>query len=203
MSGSTRGFLGRRPPTGNPLLPPGQYDVGDGWPVLTAEPTPRIATDTWSITVDGEVEQPSAWNWDEAHALPDAEYRGAIHCVTTWSKFDTRFGGVSVDSLLDVAKPRPEGRFVMATSSTGYTTNLRMEDVTGGKAWIVWEFDGKPLTAEHGGPVRMLVPHLYFWKSAKWISKLTVRTEDRPGFWEQRGYHDQGDPWTQQRYQGD
>ncbi|CAA9232702.1 MAG: Sulfite oxidase and related enzymes [uncultured Blastococcus sp.] len=203
MSGSTRGFLGRRPPSVNPRLPPGQYDVGDGWPVLTAEPTPRIAPDTWSITVDGDVEQASTWSWDEAHALPGAEYRGDIHCVTTWSKFDTLFGGISVDSLLGAAKPRPESQFVMATSSTGYTTNLRMEDVTGGKAWIVWEFDGKPLTAEHGGPVRMLVPHLYFWKSAKWISKLTVMPEDRPGFWEQRGYHDQGDPWKQQRYQGD
>ena len=203
MSQFTRGFLGRRPSSDNPRLPPGQYDVGGSWPVLTAEPTPRLAPETWSITVDGEVEQTSTWNWDEAHALPGAEYRGDIHCVTTWSKFDTRFGGVSVDSLLDIARPRTGGQFVMATSSTGYTTNLRMEDVTGGKAWIVWEFDGKPLTAEHGGPVRMLVPHLYFWKSAKWISTLTVMTKDRPGFWEQRGYHDHGDPWTQQRYQGD
>jgi DMSO/TMAO reductase YedYZ molybdopterin-dependent catalytic subunit len=102
-----------------------------------------------------------------------------------------------------VAQPNPEGRFVMATSKTGYTTNLPIEDVTGGKAWIVWEFDGKPLTAEHGGPVRMLVPHLYFWKSAKWISRITVMKRDQQGFWEQNGYHDRGDPWKQQRYQGD
>ena len=137
MSQITRGFRGRRPAAENPRLPPGQYDVGGGWPVLTAEPTPRLAPENWSITVDGEVEQASTWSWDEAHALPAGEYRGDIHCVTTWSKFDTRFGGVSVDSLLGIAKPRAEGQFVMATSSTGYTTNLRLEDVTGGKAWIV------------------------------------------------------------------
>jgi DMSO/TMAO reductase YedYZ molybdopterin-dependent catalytic subunit len=203
VPGPTRGFLGRRRTASDPRLPPGQYDVGGDWPVLTAEPTPRITPETWSITVDGEVANPTTWSWDEAHALPGAEYRGDIHCVTTWSKFDTVFGGISVDSLLDVAQPTPEGRFVMATSKTGYTTNLPIEDVTGGKAWIVWEFDGKPLTAEHGGPVRMLVPHLYFWKSAKWISRITVMKRDQQGFWEQNGYHDRGDPWKQQRYQGD
>ena len=203
MSVPTRGFLGRSRAPRDPRLPPGQYDAGADWPVLTAEPTPRIAPESWSITVDGEVAEPTSWSWEEAHRLPAAEYRGDIHCVTTWSKLDTRFGGISVDSLLDVAQPTPEGRFVTATSTTGYTTNLPLADVTGGKAWLVWEFDGQPLPVEHGGPVRMLVPHLYFWKSAKWISRLTFIEHDQPGFWEQNGYHDRGDPWLQQRYQGD
>jgi DMSO/TMAO reductase YedYZ molybdopterin-dependent catalytic subunit len=123
--------------------------------------------------------------------------------VTTWSKFDTWFSGVSVDTLLEAARPTVEARFIMATSRTGYTTNLPLSDVTGGRAWIVWEFDGRPLPVEHGGPVRLLVPHLYFWKSAKWISRITLRARDSPGFWEQNGYHDRGDPWREQRYQGD
>ena len=198
----TRGFRRRRPqPDGH--LPPGQYDVGASWPVLTAEATPRIEPASWSVAVDGLVEQPTSWTWDEVHQLPRSSYEGDIHCVTTWSKFGVTFTGVSVDSLLEVAEPQPEARFVMVHSSTGYTTNLPLADVTGGRAWIVWEFDGKPLTAEHGGPVRLLVPHLYFWKSAKWVSRLEVTAEDRPGFWESNGYHDRGDPWLEQRYQGD
>jgi DMSO/TMAO reductase YedYZ molybdopterin-dependent catalytic subunit len=192
MAGVTRGFLGRR--ARDPRLPPGQYDVGKDWPVLTAEPTPRITPENWSITVDGLVEQPTTWTWDEAHALPGSEYRGDIHCVTTWTKFDTRFTGVSVDTLLELARPAAEAQFVMATSRTGYTTNLPLSDVTGGRAWIVWDFDGKPLPIEHGGPVRML---------AKWITRITLRERDSPGFWEQNGYHDRGDPWREQRYQGD
>ena len=198
MPGVTRGFLGRR--ARDPRLPPGQYDVGSDWPVLTAEPTPRIAPETWSITVDGRVENPMTWTWDEAHALPPSEYRGDIHCVTTWSKFDTRFGGVSVDVLLEAAGPAPGAAYVLATSTTGYTTNLPLSDVTGGKAWVVWTYDGRPLPRDHGGPVRLLVPHLYFWKSAKWIQGLRVMDHDEPGFWEMRGYHNYGDPWKEQRY---
>ncbi|SDF47586.1 sulfite oxidase-like oxidoreductase [Klenkia brasiliensis] len=203
MPGPTRGFLGRTRPARDPRLPPGQYDVGADWPVLTAEPTPRISPETWSITVAGHVEAPTTWDWDGVHALPRSEYRGDIHCVTTWSKFDTQFAGVSLDALWEVARPTPEGQYVMATSKSGYTTNLPLEDLTGGKAWLVWEFDGKPLTVEHGGPVRLLVPHLYFWKSAKWVTKLDVLKRDQQGFWERNGYHDRGDPWRQQRYQGD
>ena len=197
-----RGFVGRRRPAREDL-PPGQYDAGADWPVLTAEVTPRIDPARWTMTVDGLVEEPRTWSWDELHALPGSEYRGPIHCVTTWSKFGTWFAGVSVDTLIEAARPTAEARFVMATSKTGYTTNLPLEHITGGKAWIVWEYDGKPLPVEHGGPVRLLVPHLYFWKSAKWISKLTLMKRDQPGFWEQNGYHDRGDPWRQQRYQGD
>src|SRR3954452_22261990 len=151
MTTPTRGFFGRRRER-DPRLPPGQYDVGADWPVLTAEPTPRIAPETWSISVDGKVANPTTWTWDEAHQLPGSEYRGAIHCVTTWSKFDTWFAGVSVDTLLEAAQPTEDAHFVMATSKTGYTTNLPLEDVTGGKAWVVWDFDGKPLPTEHCGP---------------------------------------------------
>src|SRR5215217_273609 len=133
MAGPTRGFLGRR--ERDPRLPPGQYDVGRDWPVLTAEPTPRISPETWSITVDGRVEQPTTWTWDEAHRLPPSEYRGDIHCVTTWSKFDTRFSGVSVDTLLEAARPTPEAHFVRPTRKTGNTPNRPLKDVTGGKAW--------------------------------------------------------------------
>jgi DMSO/TMAO reductase YedYZ molybdopterin-dependent catalytic subunit len=155
------------------------------------------------MSVDGLVEEPRTWSWEEVQALPGSEYAGDIHCVTTWSKFDVAFSGISVDDLLTTVGVQPEAAFVMAHSSTGYTTNLPLSDVTGGKAWIVWEHDGKPLAREHGGPVRMLVPHLYFWKSAKWISRLELMIEDQPGFWERNGYHDRGDPWREQRYQGD
>ena len=199
----TRGFTGSRGRERPQRLPPGQYDTGADWPTLTAEATPDIAPDDWTITVDGEVDQAHTWSWREAHALRGSTYFGDIHCVTTWSKLDTTFTGVSVDELLAIAGPRPGAAYVMAHSSTGYTTNLPLEDVTGGKAWLAWGFDGRPLAVEHGGPVRLLVPHLYFWKSAKWISRLELMTDDRPGFWEQNGYHDRGDPWLEQRYQGD
>jgi len=202
----TRGFTGKRRgdrAARGDRLPPGQYDTGTDWPTLTAEATPRATPEGWSITVDGLVEEERAWDWREAHALPGSTYAGDIHCVTTWSKFDMRFTGVSVDTLLDAARPRPEAAYVMAHSSSGYTTNLPLDDLRGGKAWIVWEVDGKPLSVPHGGPVRLLVPHLYFWKSAKWISRLELMGRDRPGFWEANGYHDRGDPWLEQRYQGD
>jgi DMSO/TMAO reductase YedYZ molybdopterin-dependent catalytic subunit len=199
----TRGFFRRRPEGPAGRLPPGQYDVGGGWPVLTAEATPKVHLDSWTIRVDGLVERPTTWTWQQVQQLPRSTYTGDIHCVTTWSKFDVAFSGISVDDLLTAAGPLPEAAFVMAHSSTGYTTNLPLSDVTDGKAWIVWEYDGKPLSREHGGPVRMLVPHLYFWKSAKWISRLELMSEDQPGFWERNGYHDRGDPWREQRYQGD
>jgi DMSO/TMAO reductase YedYZ molybdopterin-dependent catalytic subunit len=197
-----RPFVGRR--RGQRAgLPPGQYDTGDQWPVLTAEVTPRIDPARWTMTVDGLVEQPTTWSWDELHRLPSSEYAGAIHCVTTWSKFDTRFGGVSVDTLLDLARPEPTASHVLATSTTGYTANMPLDHVRGGQAWIAWSYDGKPLPTEHGGPVRLLVPHLYFWKSAKWVTRLTLLDHDQPGFWERNGYHNLGDPWREQRYWGD
>jgi len=200
---ATRGFFRRRPEGPAGRLPPGQYDVGGNWPVLTAEATPRIPRESWTLSVDGLVDRPTTWTWDTVQQLPRSSYHGDIHCVTTWSKFDVVFAGVSVDSLLENARPGSEAEFMIAHSSTGYTTNLPLADVTGGKAWVVWEYDGRPLTAEHGGPVRLLVPHLYFWKSAKWISRLELTAEDRAGFWERNGYHDRGDPWREQRYQDD
>ena len=203
MPGPTRGFLGRKHTERDARLPPGQYDAGSSFPVLTAEATPRLDPQRWSMSVDGLVAMPRTWTWDEMHALPQSEYRGDIHCVTTWSKLATSFGGVSVDLLLDAVTPMPEAQFVLATSSTGYTTNLPLEHITNGQAWIAWSHEGKPLSRDHGGPVRLLVPHLYFWKSAKWITRLTLLDHDQQGFWERNGYHDLGDPWREQRYQGD
>jgi DMSO/TMAO reductase YedYZ molybdopterin-dependent catalytic subunit len=199
----TRGFRGRRAAELDPRLPPGQYDTGSSWPVLTAEARPRLSSSDWTFTVDGLVEQPMTWTWEQLHALPPSEYHGDIHCVTTWSKLGMIFTGVSVDDLLAVARPLPPATHVLARSHTGYTTNLPLADVRDGKAWIAWEVDGQPLPADHGGPARLLVPHLYFWKSAKWVSGLRLLDHDEPGFWEQNGYHNRGDPWLEQRYHGD
>jgi DMSO/TMAO reductase YedYZ molybdopterin-dependent catalytic subunit len=203
----TRGFMGRRRQSErDPRLPPGQYDVGKSWPVLTAEATARIDAERWSLSIDGLVANPTSWSLRDLKALAGTDedtYRGDIHCVTTWSKLDTSFTGIRLDTLLEVAQPLPAATYVVEESTTRYRTNLPIEDVTGGKAWIVWEHEGKPLTREHGGPVRMIVPHLYFWKSAKWISKITLLDHDQPGFWEVNGYHDRGDPWLEQRFEGD
>lgn len=199
----TRGFAGRPHGERDGRLPPGQYDARDDWPVLNAEVTPRLDPDSWTFRLEGSVAKPTTWTWEELRSLPWSEYRGDIHCVTTWSKLGVVFAGVSVDLLLDAAEPLPEATHVMAFSHTGYTTNLPLEDVSGGRAWVAFEFDGRPLAAEHGGPARLLVPHLYFWKSAKWVSGLTLLDHDEQGFWERNGYHDRGDPWLEQRYQGD
>jgi DMSO/TMAO reductase YedYZ molybdopterin-dependent catalytic subunit len=199
----TRGFRGRGQALRDPRLPPGQYDAGSTWPVLTAEPTPKLATDTWTFRVEGLVEKPTTWTWEQIHALPPGTFEGDIHCVTTWSKLGVHFSGVSVDSLLEIAAPLPTASYVLAESHTGYTTNLPLADVTQGKAWIVWDYEGQPLPVAHGGPARLLVPHLYFWKSAKWVSGLRLLDHDEQGFWERNGYHDRGDPWLEQRYQGD
>jgi DMSO/TMAO reductase YedYZ molybdopterin-dependent catalytic subunit len=203
MAKFTRGFVGRNRGGQDLRLPPGQYDTGASWPVLTAEATPRVSTAEWSFTVEGLIEQPTTWSWDEIHALAPSTYNGPIHCVTTWSKFGMSFTGVSVDTLLDIARPLPSATHVLAFSSTGYTTNLPLADVTDGRAWVVWDADGEPLSPDHGGPARLLVPHLYFWKSAKFVAGLRLLDHDEPGFWERNGYHDRGDPWLEQRYQGD
>jgi DMSO/TMAO reductase YedYZ molybdopterin-dependent catalytic subunit len=197
----TRGFRGNR--ERDPRLPPGQYDTGHTWPVLTAEGTPRLKTDNWTFTVEGLVAIPTKWTWEQILALPEATYNGDVHCVTMWSKLGMTFTGVSVDTLLAVAKPLAGATYVLAWSHTGYTTNLPLADVSDGKAWVVWIVDGEALPREHGGPARLLVPHLYFWKSAKWIAGLRLLDHDEPGFWEKNGYHNRGDPWLEQRYQGD
>jgi DMSO/TMAO reductase YedYZ molybdopterin-dependent catalytic subunit len=201
---ATRGFFGRqRAPAGMAdRLPPGQY-FEEGFPVLTAGATPQVPTSEWSFSIEGLVAEPHTWSWEEAHALAPSSFRGDIHCVTRWSKLDTSFGGVSVDTLLDAVEVDESATHVMAFCYGGYTTNLPLADVRGGQAWIAWEFEGQPLPAEHGGPARLLVPHLYFWKSAKWVKGLRLLDRDEPGFWEQYGYHNYGDPWQEQRFQGD
>ena len=197
----TRGFKSRS--ERDPRLPPGQYDTGRTWPVLTAEATPNLDTDKWTFTVEGLVAQPTTWTWEQIHALPESTYSGDIHCETTWSKLGMVFSGISVDSLLEVAQPLPAASYVVAWSHSGYTTNLPLADITGGKAWVACEVGGEALPRVHGGPARLLVPHLYFWKTAKWVAGLRLLDHDEPGFWEQNGYHNRGDPWLEQRYQGD
>jgi DMSO/TMAO reductase YedYZ molybdopterin-dependent catalytic subunit len=194
----SRGFTGRRRPAAT--LPPGQYEER-GFPVLTAGPTPHVAWEDWAFGIEGEVATEVEWTSAAWADLPFEEVPCDIHCVTQWSKLGTSFGGVSVDVLLEAAGPR--GGFAMAFSYGGYTTNLPLDDLTGGKAWVVTEHEGAPLPREHGGPARLLVPHLYFWKSAKWVRGLRIMAEDEPGFWEENGYHDRGDPWQEQRYRGD
>jgi DMSO/TMAO reductase YedYZ molybdopterin-dependent catalytic subunit len=200
---STPGFLGRRRGQRDPRLPPGQYDTGADWPVLTAEATPTLDTAAWTFSVTGLVQTPTTWTWDEIHALPGDTYQGDIHCVTTWSKLGVTFAGVSVDTLLAVAGPSPDAHHVLVTCHTDYTTNLPLADLTDGRAWVVWEYGGEPLARQHGGPARLLVPHLYFWKSAKWVAGLKLLDHEERGFWEDNGYHDRGDPWLEQRYHGD
>jgi DMSO/TMAO reductase YedYZ molybdopterin-dependent catalytic subunit len=196
----SRGFRGRRSPADPTRLPPGQYLTGD-FPVLSAGPTPHTPLDEWSFLISGAVDGPVSWTWQELLELPAETPTADIHCVTKWSKLDTKWKGVSVDTLL--AAVGTDAKYVRAWSDGGYTTNLPLEDVTGGRAWIAYEFGGKPLEPEHGGPARLLVPHLYFWKSAKWVRGLELLDHDQPGFWERYGYHNYGDPWKEQRYQGD
>jgi DMSO/TMAO reductase YedYZ molybdopterin-dependent catalytic subunit len=196
----SRGFSRRRPIADPSRLPPGQYEERD-FPVLSAGPTPRTPLDEWSFSISGAVDEPVSWTWEELVALPSETPTVDIHCVTKWSKFDTTWKGVSVDTLLGAVKT--DAGYVSAWSDGGYTTNLPLEDVTGGRAWIAYEYDGKPLEPAHGGPARLLVPHLYFWKSAKWVRGLQLLRDDEPGFWETRGYHNYGDPWKEQRYWGD
>jgi DMSO/TMAO reductase YedYZ molybdopterin-dependent catalytic subunit len=201
MTFVSRGFRGRRhadvPPS---RIPPGQYAT-DGFPVLSAGPTPNVPLEQWRFEIFGAVKQPKTWTWDEFRALPTEDVTADIHCVTKWSKIDTAWTGVSIDTLL--GEDDTSARFILAHSYGDYSTNLPIEDLTGGKAWIAFAFDGQPLEAEHGGPARLLVPHLYFWKSAKWVRGIELRDTDEPGFWEMYGYHNYGDPWREQRYAGD
>jgi DMSO/TMAO reductase YedYZ molybdopterin-dependent catalytic subunit len=201
MSPITRGFRRRReePPEGD-RLPPGQYLTRD-FPVLSAGPTPDIPLDEWELSVTGAVDEPRHWTWAEFQALANDQATVGIHCVTSWTKLDTTWEGVSIDPLLDGLDVF--GAYVVVRSYGGYTTNLPLEDVVDGKAWIAYGYDGAPLEPEHGGPARLLVPHLYFWKSAKWITELEISETDDPGFWETLGYHNYGDPWREQRYWGD
>ncbi|MBC7724765.1 MAG: sulfite oxidase-like oxidoreductase [Burkholderiaceae bacterium] len=190
------GFSGRRRPD-TPGLPPGQY-LTESFPVLSTGPTPRVESDRWRFTIETDTEFVRQWTWDEFLALPAEDVSTDIHCVTSWSKFGTHWRGVSLDTLLDGLDT--VDRFAMAHSYGGYTTNLPLADLLGGRAWVAYEFDGEPLAPEHGGPARLLVPHLYFWKSAKWVHGLRLMDDNEPGFWEQNGYHMRGDPFLEQRY---
>lgn len=198
----SRGFRGRQRADAAlaARTPPGQYLTTD-FPVLSAGPTPHTPLPRWDFTLTGAVETPLRWTWDEFQLLPRETVTVDIHCVTKWSKLDTVWEGVSIDTILEGVDVT--GQFVTAFCDGGYTTNLPLADLRGGQAWIAYSFDGQPLAPEHGGPARLLVPHLYFWKSAKWVRGLQITTQDMPGFWEQLGYHDYGDPWKEQRYQGD
>ena len=201
MTFISRGFR-RRESADAPAdrVPPGQYVTHD-FPVLSAGPTPSIGLEDWRFEISGEVDKPRGWSWQEFTALPAEDVTVDIHCVTKWTKLGTAWHGVSVDKLLDGVETA--AAYVIAHSYGGYTTNLPLEDLTGGRAWVAYQYDGAPLDPEHGGPARLLVPHLYFWKSAKWVRGIELRETDAPGFWEGYGYHNYGDPWREQRYSGD
>jgi DMSO/TMAO reductase YedYZ molybdopterin-dependent catalytic subunit len=202
MSPVTRGFhhLSRAPAGQEGRVPPGQH-MTEGFPVLSAGPTPHTPLGNWTFSLTRDGQTVKSWTWKEFRALPAEDVTADIHCVTRWSKLDTKWRGVSVDRLLD--QTEAGALYVLAFCDGGYTTNLPAEDVTGGKAWVAFGYDGEPLEPEHGGPARLLVPHLYFWKSAKWVRGLELRDHDTPGFWETYGYHMYGDPWKEQRYAGD
>jgi DMSO/TMAO reductase YedYZ molybdopterin-dependent catalytic subunit len=200
---ATRGFTHR--PSQDDLagrLPPGQHLV-DGFPVLSAGPTPRITSEKWTFTLKVGPRSVKTWTWAEFNALPQTKMTRDIHCVTTWSKLNTPWEGVLVDDVLAEAGIEPPSRFVLAHSFDGYSTNVPLADLASGRAMVALRYEGKPLAADHGGPARLLVPHLYFWKSAKWLNGLQFTERDEAGFWELRGYHIYGDPWREQRYTND
>jgi DMSO/TMAO reductase YedYZ molybdopterin-dependent catalytic subunit len=195
----SRGFIGRKREE-SAALPPGQYLTND-FPVLSAGPTPRIRTEDWEFSITNEKGAVKNWDWAAFTQLPVETFTVDLHCVTRWSKLGTTWQGVSLDTLF--AGIETAAKFTLVHSYGGYTTNVPLEDLLHGKAWIAFRFDGKDLAPEHGGPARLLVPHLYLWKSAKWVSGITLMLEDKPGFWESLGYNNYGDPWREQRYWGD
>jgi DMSO/TMAO reductase YedYZ molybdopterin-dependent catalytic subunit len=200
----SRGFRGRRradTPSGR--VPPGQHLTSD-FPVLSAGPTPVANLATWNFSLHHGDRPIAQWTWEQFEALTQTHLTVDIHCVTTWSKLDTVWQGVTIDALLAAAGlSEPPAPFAMIHSYGGYTTNVPAEDLIDGKAMIATRYDEEPLAAEHGGPARLLVPHLYFWKSAKWARRIQFIEDDEPGFWEVNGYNMYGDPWREQRYSGD
>ncbi|WP_018182348.1 sulfite oxidase-like oxidoreductase [Kaistia granuli] len=200
---TTRGFSGKRPADGvGERLPPGQYLTED-FPILSAGPVPRVALENWRFTVKDGVRPVASWNWEAFNLLPKTKLTRDIHCVTKWSKFNTAWSGVMIDDILAEAGIEAPSDFVLAHSYDGYSTNVPTEDLIVGKAMIATAYEGNPIIPEHGGPARLLVPHLYFWKSAKWVNGLQFTRRDEAGFWELRGYHMRGDPWREQRFSGD
>jgi DMSO/TMAO reductase YedYZ molybdopterin-dependent catalytic subunit len=200
---ATRGFTGRQSSSDQPTrLPPGQHLVTD-FPVLSAGPTPRIRAEDWTFTLKVGPRAVAKWSWAEFNALTQTKVTRDIHCVTTWSKFNTFWEGVLIDDLLSEANLEAPTAYALAHSYDGYSTNVLVADLAGGKAMVATKYAGQLLAAEHGGPARLLVPHLYFWKSAKWVNALQFTERDELGFWELRGYHRYGDPWREQRYTND
>lgn len=196
----SRGFTGkRRQAEVASRVPPGQYVTPD-FPVLSAGPTPRTPLERWSFAIEGLVGEPVRWTWEEFLQLPAQSFGVDIHCVTKWSKLDTHWRGVSVDTLFEQVELDPKAMYVIAHSDGGYTTNIPLVEIINGQAFVAYQYEGQPLAAEHGGPARLVVPHLYFWKSAKWVRGLRLIQEDRPGFWESLGYSNHGDPWKEERY---
>ena len=183
-------------------LPPGQHLTRD-WPVLDLGVTPGIGRERWRLDVHGAVEQPLFWDFSQFMAQQQRQFTSDIHCVTTWSRYDNEWQGLATRDLLAACRPRDEARFVVLSSNDGYTTNLTLEDFAAEDALLAHSWSGAPLDQEHGGPVRVVVPHLYFWKSAKWLKAIEFLEHDAPGYWEVRGYHNRGDPWTEQRYSDD
>jgi len=204
----TRGFVGRRGAQGPgqtdvaARIPPGQYLTTD-FPVLSAGPTPRTPMDRWSFSIEGLIREPVSWTWDAFLALPSREWTVDISCVTKWTKLDMRWRGVSIDTLFEHADLDPDANFAIGWSDGGYTTNLPLGDILNGQAFVAFEYEGRALAPEHGGPARLVVPGRYFWKSAKWVRGLRLQAHDEPGFWESLGYHDRGDQWLEERYSGD
>jgi DMSO/TMAO reductase YedYZ molybdopterin-dependent catalytic subunit len=198
-----RKFLtGRHARPESERLPPGQHLVKD-WPVLDLGQQPDVEKGDWKLKVYGAVENPFTWDWAEFAAQPQSHFVSDIHCVTTWSRYDNRWDGAATRDLIALAQPLPDAKFIVLHAFDGYTTNLTLEDFAAEDALLAHSWEGKPLTTQHGGPVRLVVPHLYFWKSAKWIAKIQFTSENRPGFWEVNGYHNRGDPWNEERYSAD
>lgn len=183
-------------------IPPGQHQTVK-WPVLHAGSVPRIDLARWDFTLSGLVEQGTTWSWDEFRALPSVRVHADMHCVTHWSLLDCVWEGVAVSEVMKHVRIKPEARFVVAHAEQGWTTNLPLADFLGADCLLAWSQGGEPLTPDHGWPLRLVVPRLYAWKSAKWVRGIEFLSHDRPGFWERNGYHNHGDPWTEQRFWGD
>jgi len=173
------------------------------WPVLDLGEHPAITRENWRLLIGGAVENPAVWEWTDFEHQPQTRSLSDIHCVTSWSRYDNEWGGVTTRDLLAVVEPTPEAGFVLLHSYDGYTTNLTLGDFAAENALLAHSWQGQPLTRDHGGPVRLVVPHLYFWKSAKWLKRIEFLAEDHPGFWEVNGYHNRGDPWREERYTND
>lgn len=185
----------------DPRLPPGQYDVEGRWPVLHVGTAPEVDANKWTLRVAGAVATPTAWSLSDLKDLPEATYEGPIHCVTRWTKFGLRFTEVSLDTLLDVVGVNPASSHVLAQAATGYTSSLALDEVTTNTAWVVYSVDDQPLPTDHGGPLRLLVPNRYLWKSVKWLTQIDLLDNPMDGFWERHGYHHRGAPWAEERYE--